>query len=465
MTKKYTLSLTLAVSALALSLPSLSPLHAAPNDSVTKARDAALSDQVALNIAEGLTTEVGQRMPGTEAEARARAWSLKKLRSLGFSNVRIETFDIPTWVRGTETAEITAPVPQKMAVTALGRSASTGEEGIEAEVVYFPTINKLKAAPKGSLNGKIAFVSHNMKATQDGSGYGVNGPVRWIGPNLASTKGAAAIVIRSVGTDYHRNPHTGGTGFQEGVTPIPAGALSIPDAENLARMFKRGVPVKMKLVLTPRDLGMQESGNVIAEVPGSDPNAGMILVAGHLDSWDLGTGAFDDAAGVAIVAAAAKRIMDNGKPKRTIRILWAGSEETGLWGGKDYAAKHGSEKHAVAMESDFGADKVWRVEFNLPKGAKTVQDKIAAALLPMGIGVGSAKAGGGPDVGPLVQSVGVSTVDLNQDGTRYFDLHHTPDDTFDKIDPVQMRQNVAAWTATLSILANAEESLMMEKSK
>ncbi len=421
----------------------------------------ALEDTLAYEITEGLTTEVGPRQAGTEAEARARDWSVKKLKALGFQNVRNEPFMMPTWVRGDETAEVTGPYPQKMHITALGNSASTGDTGIEAEIAYFDSLAAMQAVPDGSLAGKIAFVTHDMHRTQDGSGYGTYGPVRWNGPTVASKKGAIAYVIKSIGTDYHRNPHTGNMNFAEGVKPIPAGALSLPDADNLERMVKLGKPVTMKLVMTPKNIGQQESGNVVAEVTGRDPSKGMILVACHLDSWDLGTGAFDDAAGCGIVTAAAKKIMDHGQPLRTIRILWAGAEEVGLWGGKAYAKAHTGSKHAVAMESDFGADKVWRVEFKLPETAEDVQKQIAQALLPLGIGAFGPPATGGADVRDIIASNNLAVIDLQQDGTRYFDLHHTPDDTLDKIDPDQVRQNVAAWSTVLSIIANSETSFAM----
>ena len=416
----------------------------------------ALNDETAYAITDGLTTEIGPRQAGTEAEARARDWAVKKLKSLGFKNVRIEDYMMETWVRGAETGEVISPFPQKLTLAALGNSASTGPKGLEAEVVYFPTLADLQAAPDGSLSGKIAFVSHSMKPTQDGSGYGTYGPVRWIGANAAAKKGAVAIVIRSVGTDHHRNPHTGGTTFEDGVKPIPAAALSIPDAENLARMFERGKPVRMKLTLTPQNIGQQKSGNVIADLPGTDPNLPVILLACHLDSWDLGTGAIDNAAGCGIITGAAKQIMAAGKQKRTIRLLWAGAEEVGVFGGNAYGEAHNTEKHAIAMESDFGADNVWRVEFNMPKSADAIADRISTALMPLGIGRGVDEAHGGADVGKVIENGGTSVIDLQQDGTRYFDLHHTPDDTLDKIDKAQMQQNVAAWTTVLSIVANSD---------
>lgn len=420
----------------------------------------ALSDTVALEITEGITTELGSRMAGTADEAMARDWAVTKLKSLGFSNVNIETFSMPVWVRGKETASITQPYTQALAITTLGRSASTGSEGLEAELAYFPTLADLKAAAPGSLAGKIAFISHTMQPTQDGSGYGAYGPVRWHGPSLAAERGAVGAVIRSIGTDSHRNPHTGGTGFDDGVQAIPAAAMSNPDADNVERMIARGKPLKMKMTLTPKNLGDRDSGNVIAEIPGSDPDAGIVLIACHLDSWDLGTGAIDDASGCGIITAAAKLVMQEGKPRKTIRLLWAGAEEVGVFGGKAYALAHKDDSHTLVMESDFGADRVWQVRFRAPAGAGdsaiAMQERIAEALLPLGVGPGDSEAKGGADVGEIAKNKAVAVIDLRQDGSRYFDLHHTPDDTFDKIDPKQMQQNVAAWATTLSIVANGQ---------
>lgn len=430
---------------------------------LSAARESALNnDEIAYDIIEGLTTEIGPRQGGTEAEARARIWSVNKLKSLGFENVRVEEYKMPTWVRGEEQAEITAPFKQKLAIAALGNSGSTGDAGLEAEIVYFPTLDDLRAAPDGSLKGKIAFVSHAMRRTQDGSSYGAFGPARFVGPNIAAKKGAAAIVIRSAGTDYHRNPHTGNTNFETGVTPIPSGAISIPDAENLERMIRRGKAVTMKLKLTPQNIGMQTSGNVLAEIVGSNPKLPIIVIACHLDSWDLGTGAIDDAAGCGIIAAAAKHLKTLGQPKRTVRLLWAGAEEVGIWGGKDYGAKHATEPHGLAMESDFGAGHVWAADFLLPESASELKREIIAALAPLGVVPRQDVAGGGADIGAIIAAQKTGIIDLQQDGTKYFDLHHTPDDTLDKIDKAELRQNVAAWVSTLALVANYEGPLNPE---
>lgn len=470
MKRTYTLRL-LALVGTGLALPSL-PASASIPPPPSAVELAQRGEDPAWAITEGLTTEIGQRMAGTEAEAAARRWALARLQAMGFANVREEQFDMPVWVRGAEEASLISPfLPQKLAITALGNSASTGPKGIEGDIAYYESFDALVAAPDHLVKGKIVFIDHKMEPTQDGSGYGYYGRGRFAGPNVAAKKGAIAIVIRSIGTDAHRNPHTGVTNFEAGVKPIPAGAISNPDADQLVRQWQRTLsmrtketplgytpePLRMKLLLTPQNLGTKHSGNVIAEVPGSDPAASPVIIACHLDSWDLGTGAIDDAAGCGIITAAAKHVMSARQPRRTIRILWTGAEEVGVFGGKAYFDAHGKEKHAVAMESDFGADRVWRVDFKLPDSAKGVADRIAAAVMPFGVVRGKQPAGGGADVGALIQA-GVPAIDLAQDGTRYFDLHHTPDDTLDKIDPAQLRQNVVVWAATLAILANSTDN-------
>jgi carboxypeptidase Q len=434
------------------------PASAQNRSQAERLRDSALKDEIAWDIVEGLTTEVGPRPAGTDAEARARDWAVRRLKALGFANVHVETYDMPVWVRGEERAEIVAPFPQKLVVTALGKSGATPPGGLAAEVVGFDSVAQLEAAPDAAVRGRIVFVSHAMTATQDGSQYGFFGPVRRTAPSIAARKGAAAIVIRSLGTDYHRNPHTGTQSVAEGIVPIPAGALSIPDSEQLQRILKRGRKVTMRLTLTPRNLGIRASGNVVAEVRGSDPDAGIVLVGGHLDSWDLGTGAIDNAAGVAITAAAAKRILESGRPRRTIRVVWFGAEEVGGNGGKAYLAAHKDEKIVFVAESDFGADRIWRMNPGFAAANAPLADRVAASLAPLGISRGAEAAGAGADLGDWVKA-GAAAVDLQQDGTRYFDYHHTPDDTLDKVDPEQLRQNVAAWTAMLSLIADAPEEI------
>jgi carboxypeptidase Q len=409
---------------------------------------------VAWEIVADLTTEIGPRLAGSKREAAARDWAVVRLKTLGFENVRIEPFTLPGWVRGAESAALTGPYPHRLHIAALGNSAPTPKGGLTAPLVYFASLDALRAAPAGSLAGKIAFIDHAFSASQSGAGYGPFGQARRVGPAVGASKGAAAVVIRSIGTDRNRDPHTGGTNFPAGTKAIPAGAVSSPDADLIARIAGKGKAMTMHLVLEGRAVGEVPSGNVLAEVTGSDPALPPVLIACHLDSWDLGTGAIDDAAGCGIIAAAALEVGKQGKPLRTIRLLWAGAEEVGVFGGAAYARAHSAEPHALAMESDFGAGRVWRVGFRLAAANKPLADRIAAALAPLGIPTWAGKAGGGADTGAIAAAQKLALIDLDQDGTRYFDLHHTPSDTLDKVDPADLAQNVAAWSAVLGVVAN-----------
>ena len=451
-----------ALLALSLAVPTAANVPPSPLTLEQRAEQALAHDDYAYAFVEGLTTEVGPRQAGTEAEARARAWAVEWLKQYGFENVAIEPFMMDTWVPGDiARARVTAPFAQDLAVLPLGNSAATPAGGIEAEVVFFRTVDELRAAPAGSLTGKIAYISHQMRPAQDGSHYGFAGPARWVGAGIAASKGAVATVIKSVGTDHHRNPHTGGTSFPEGVAAIPAGALSLPDAENLERMFARakGRPVTLKLEMNPRQIGQTESGNVVGEIVGRNPSLPPVLLACHIDSWWNAPGAFDDGAGCGIIIAAARHVASSGRPLRTIRVLLAGAEETGLWGSKAYSAAHINEPIAVGIESDFGADRIWRFDSNFRETNPALHKKIAAAVARFGVSAGSDVATGGADLN-IVRDQKGALVDLQQDGTRYFDLHHTPDDTLDKIDIAQLRQNVAVWTQVVGILANEDTAIL-----
>lgn len=459
MTRTLLAALLAASAAPALAQTSIAtlPPPVVEDPKVAALRDEALAnDHYAWDIVEGLTTEVGQRLAATEAEQRARDWAVRKLTAMGFSNVHVEPFDMPVWTRGAESAEIVSPFPQRLVVAALGYSGSTGPEGVTGQIVHFDSVDALRIAPDDAVRGKIVFIDHHMMPAQDGSGYGQFGAPRRQGPTIASKKGALAIVIRSIGTDHHRNPHTGVQYFTDGATPIPAGALTVPDAEQLVRILKRGQPVVMHLTLVSQKTEGGHSGNVVAEVPGRDPKAPILLVGGHLDSWDQGTGAIDDGTGVAITAAAAKHIMDAGRPLRTIRVVWFGAEEPGGFGGNALAKAHASDRYAIAGESDFGSDRIWRFSTSLMKDQADVYAALTAALAPLGIVKNDKGEADGTDVGPAI-AAGAPWISLGQDGIRYFDIHHTPDDTLDKVDPEALKQNVAAWTAMLAVLSGGIE--------
>ncbi len=415
-----------------------------------------LADETGLGFTEDLTTEIGPRLAGTQAEARARDWAVARLKALGFRNVRVEPFDIPFWSRVTEEAAILSPAPQPLVITALGGSTSTPEGGLEADIVRFPAMAALRAADPAGVAGRIVFLDEAMTRTQDGSGYGPAVGKRRDCAAVTMEKGGLACLIRSVGTHAHRMPHTGMMARGEAVGAGPAAALSAPDADQLGRLLERG-PVTLRLNIQVETAPAATSGNVIAEVPGRGALAGEIVLVGcHLDSWDLGTGAVDDGAGCGIVVAAAKLIADlPGRTKRTIRVVLFGSEEVGLLGANAYAAAHASKvgRHAFASESDFGAGRIWRFQTRFSDAALPHAAAIQGVLAPLGIGPGNNEAGGGPDIGPLARA-GVPVVTAGQDGTDYFDYHHTPDDTFDKIDPSAFRQNVAAWAAFTYLAAD-----------
>lgn len=408
-----------------------------------------LADNVGLQFVEDLTTEIGPRLAGSDAEARARSWAVAELKALGFSNVRVDDFTIPYWSRVHETARIVSPAPQNLEISMLGGSRSTPEGGLTAQIVRFTSLTELLTADPGRVAGKIVFIDERMTRTQDGSGYGPAVAKRRNCVAATVEKGGLACLIRSVGTDEHRFPHTGMMARGEAIGAGPGAALSAPDADQLTRLLARG-PVTVRLDLAVETRPSAPSGNVIAEIPGRGALADEIILLGcHLDSWDLGTGAIDDGAGCGIVVGAAKLIGDMpGKPRRTIRVVLYGSEEVGLLGATAYAEAHAGElgKHVLAAESDFGADRIWRFQTGFGEGALLYAQAIQAKLAPLGVIPHDNNASGGPDIGVLHRA-GVPVVTPGQNGLDYFDLHHTPDDTFDKIKPDAFRQNVAVYAA------------------
>ena len=423
--------------------------------------DAAYDDNIGFDVVESLTTEVGPRLAGSDAEARARDWAVAKLKKLGFKNVRVEPFTVPYWKRGVERAEITAPYPQPLVVTALGGSEATPPEGVEGEVVSFPSLEALQAAEDGAHEGAVIFIDQVMTRTQAGSGYGVAVAKRRETAYEAKRVGAVGALIRSVGTSSRRFAHTGQMRrvLSDMAPSAPTGAVSAPDADQLARALERGEPVRVRLTLTPELRGPAASGNVIGEIPGRSKKEEIVLIGAHLDSWDLGTGAVDDGAGVGIVVGAAKLIKDELRraPKRTIRVVLYGSEEVGLVGAHAYVEHHRDDlmNHIIAAESDFGADKIWRFQTRVAEEKLPIANAISEVLRPLGIGPDNNLASGGPDLGPL-RAVGVPVVTLGQNGWDYFDLHHTPDDTLDKIDADEMTQNVAAYAAFAYLAAEMD---------
>ncbi|HEY8616255.1 M20/M25/M40 family metallo-hydrolase [Phenylobacterium sp.] len=415
-------------------------------------RDRALTDGTAWAVAESLTTEVGPRMTGSPAMERGRDWAVAKFRELGFTNVRVERFTTPAWFRGPESAEVVGPAPHKLHILGLGNSASTPKGGLTAEIALFRSYQELLDQPEGSLKGKIAVVTQRMPRTQDGSSYGFVNAQRTQGPREAARRGAVGYLVRSLSTDDTRLPHTGGAQ----AAGIPAAALSPPDAELLENLARRGA-VRVKLDMQSRSDPKAPAYNIVGEIRGTERPDEVIVLGGHLDSWDPGTGAVDDAAGIAITTAAAKLAASAGPLKRTIRVVMWGSEEQGGSSGAYLAANRAEvPKMIVAGESDSGAGRVYSIA--LPAGSRShpAMKAFEAALVPLKVVVRrEAPQSGGADIAGLI-SAGTPFVDFNQDMSRYFDLHHAADDTLDKIDPAELSQNVAVWAAFLYTVANSD---------
>ena len=421
-------------------------------------RDLALKDTQGYRLVDSLVTEIGARPVGSANYARAVDWALAQLRAMGFANVRAESMPATAWRQGAVSAEILAPFPQRMVAVALGNSVGTPAGGLEAEVAYYPTLEALKTDASGRANGRIVFIDQKMERAKDGHGYGSAVLSRVTGAMEAARKGAVAVVIRSIGTDRDRVAHTGATRYDPQLKAIPALAVSVPDAELVARMQRGGRPLVMRLSLQTETGAAVISHNVIAEVPGTDLADEVVMIGGHLDSWHVGQGAVDDGAGVAIMAAAAKQVLDFGKPlRRTLRVVMFANEENGLDGAMAYADKYKSVRHQLVGESDFGAGRVWRLRSKVPEQALPAMRQIAKVLAPLGVEAGDNEGHPGSDVGFGARRHNWPAVDLTQDGTDYFDWHHTDNDTLDKIDPAAMSQNVAAWAVTSFLAAQSNQ--------
>jgi len=427
----------------------------------------ALKSDIGYNIVESLTTEIGPRLGGSEAEKRARDWGVELGKELGFDKATIEEFTMPFWDRGHLHLTLTSPYKQELYGSALGGAAPSKKE-INAPIVYFRDIQELIEVKDGVLKGKVAFVDGEpMVKSQTGAGYGPSNQKRRIGWQHAERGGASALMIRSVGSDSHRFPHTGMMSKNgDKWATIPVIAISNPDADHLRRLHNLDRPLSVSLHSGSDWKGEVTSGNVVLDLIGSEKPEEIVLIGGHLDSWDLGTGAVDDGAGIAITTAAAKLIANlPQRPKRTIRVVMFGAEEVGLLGAFAYAKEHENNlhNHVLATESDFGARNIWRIVSNVNPEATKLVDEIARIIAPLGIVRGGSDVkGGGPDIIPMAEK-GVPTIRLSQEGTDYFDLHHTPDDTLDKINPAELAQNIAAYAATIYLFADTDVDLKAKR--
>ncbi|HJQ37780.1 MAG TPA: M28 family peptidase [Thermoanaerobaculia bacterium] len=436
-----------------------------PEATARQLRDAALVDSEAWNAVRDLTTRFGARPAGSPAERAAAEWAAAKMTAMGLANVRVESFPLVAWKRGVERVEVLGDVTQMLAATSLGGTDPTPEAGVEGELAIFATLDELLAAKPGSLAGKIAMINYQMPRLETGEGYNLATVGRGEGPREAAKRGAIGYVMRSAGTGTNRFPHTGSARFHEGRVPLPAFAVSAPDADQLVRLAASG-PVRLRLFSTGKQIPGASSQNVIGEIPGTKADE-ILLIGAHLDSWDLGTGAIDDGAGVGVMFGIAKLLHAlPQKPRRTIRIVLFGAEEVDqpappllIIGGSAFASAYERDlsRFALASECDLGAGRV--IGLSLP-GDWANSDLAAGAarvLLPLGVLIDATPAPhGGADMYPL-QLKGVPVFLLRQDATHYFDLHHTADDTLDKIDPAELRQVVAAWVSFVWLAAEGDE--------
>lgn len=448
-----------------ISAPPASALS--PDDQAAILRDDALKSNTAYDWVSELSTRFGARSAGGPSEKAAANWAVAKLKAMGFDNVHIETFPLQVWTRGAESLEITGPFPQKLVGVSLGGSSATPPAGIEAEAVLFDTWQQFLDS-KADLTGRIVVVLQPMPRASDGEGYGrMSGPIRWQGPALAQKRGAVGFVMRSLSTDDHRFAHAGASDWSDG-KGIPAMAITTPDAGQLSRievLQKEGEagPVRLRMNTQPQFPGAGTSQNVIAEIRGTEHPEQVIVIGGHLDSWDLGTGAIDDGVGTAIALGAAKSLIDhNLHPKRTIRLILWGSEEVSQpdgfgTGGDNYAKSHAAEaaNHILAMEADFGADKVYRAQLPETNDA-TFASRMAVLLNPLAVDIAVKPSSGGDSDTDQLYAEGVPCLLLDQDGYDYFNTHHTPDDVLERIDRQNLNQVVAAWAGTLWMVAGSD---------
>jgi hypothetical protein len=436
-------------------------------------QQAALNSDYAYREVAHLSNNIGPRLTGSAQAAKAVEYVASELKAIG-CDVQLEKVMVPHWVRGEETAALVQfpgmadGTTQKILLCALGGSVATPSEGITAEVVAVKNFEELKATPRDKVAGKIVVFTYpfdkQMAAVgRSGEAYGEAVAYRGDGPSAAARQGAVACLIRSVGGADYRIPHTGSTHYANDVPKIPAGAMSSEDADLVADLAKQGA-VKMKLVLTPQTLPDVESANVIGDIKGSEHPEQVVIVSGHLDSWDLGTGAIDDGAGVAVSMEAANLIQKlHLKPRRTVRVIAWMNEENGTRGSKQYAKDHEKDwaNHFGCMETDSGADHPVGLHVKAKPEVKTLLKPVAAILRESGAGALELSEHAGADIEPL-EKAGVPSFAPIQDGRFYFNYHHTAADTLDKIDPKNLAQTSAIVAVWAYAMANAEQPMPRE---
>ena len=433
-------------------------------------QQAALASDYAYRQVAHLANNIGPRLSGSAQAAKAVEYVANELKAIG-CEVQLERVMVPHWERGEETAALVqfpgqaANTTQKIVLCALGGSVATAPQGIEADVLVARNFDELKSLPRDKAAGKIVLFDYpfDKQMAAEGHGgeaYGEAVVYRSKGPSAAARQGAVACLIRSVGGADYRLPHTGQTDYAADAPKIPAAAVTAEDADLIADLVQQG-PVKMKLVLTPQTLPNVESANVIADIKGTEHPEQMIIVSGHLDSWDMGRGALDDAAGVGVSMETANLIQKlHLKSRRTIRVIAWMNEENGLAGSKQYAKDHEKEipNHFAAMETDNGAGHPIGIHVKGKFEIKKLLAPVLAVLQESGAGGTNFSEHIGADIEPL-EKAGIPAFSPLQDSRFYFNYHHTAADTLDKIVPKELAENSAVVAVAAYALANMEQPL------
>jgi hypothetical protein len=387
-------------------------------------------------------------------------WTAQRFQENGADRVWTEPVEVPHWVRGSGAGKIAAPVEAPLHLLALGGSIATPDGGISADVVEFASLDELRGAGE-RVRGKIVLLNKDMARDSVAmSGYGEVAPMRRDGAVEAAKLGAVALILRSLGTAAYQLPHTGAMRYDDAVPKIPAASVSEEDADLIHRLLASGDAVRVHLELGCRTLPDADSANVVADLRGRERPEEIVLIGAHLDTWDVGSGAIDDGAGVAMVMETIRLLKAlELVPRRTIRAVLFTNEENGLRGGRNYAAVHEAEmpNHVAAIESDSGAGRPLGFGVSAGAGAEEILKSLAAHLAPLGAD-SIRTGGGGADISPM-RKFGVPQLGLRQDTTTYFDYHHTEADTLDKVDRRELDRNVAALAVMAYLLAEREEPL------
>lgn len=452
--------------------PAAPPLQYSPQlvAEIKKVQQAALESDYAYRQLAHLSNNIGPRLSGSPQAQTAVEYVAAELRKLGLE-VQLEKVMVPHWVRGEETGALTeypgmSPgMTQKIVLTALGGSVATPADGFTAEVVVVNNFDELQALGRERVAGKI--VLFNAKFDQQLADNGFAGPAygqsviyRGIGASAAARLGAVAALNRSAGGADYRLPHTGALRYADDAPKIPAAAVTAEDAETIAYLAGEGT-VRMHLVLTPQTLPDAVSYNVIGDLKGSEHPEQIVIVSGHLDSWDLGRGAIDDGAGVVVAMQAAQLLKQlNLRPRRTLRVIAWMNEENGTRGALAYAKDFQNDiaNHFAAIETDLGAGHPLGFNAQGKPEILTLLQPLAVILQNQGAGVTRLVEETGSDVGPL-GAAGVPTFAPIQDSRTYFNYHHTAADTLDKVNPKELQENCALVAALAYTLASMPQSL------